>query len=146
MEKQQELGQMPASDKKDQLNNRPGCITALSIFGFIVTGLIVIGSIFIFTTPDLLRYIIPFAPLIPVLLVVILFMVITYVGLWRMKRYGVILYTISAGISILFSLNSLFSSGFNSRYLVSGVTGSILGLGVSIAILVYLWKNYSKMS
>ena len=146
MEKQQELGQMPASDNKDQLNNRPGCITALSIFGFIVTGLMVIGSIFIFTTPDLLRYNVPFLLLIPVLLVTIPFMVITYVGLWRMKRYGVILYTISAGISILFSLNELVSIGFNSRYLVSNVTGSILGLGVSIAILVYLWKNYSKMS
>jgi hypothetical protein len=143
MKKQYSQGEMQVPDNKDQLNKRPVWITAFCIFIYILIGLIILGSVYIILNSGLIIF---YTPIPVLILLVISFLVIMNFGLWKMKRFGVILYSIAAGIFILSSLYGIFMSMGSLRSFLRVIGASIVELGVSIVLMVYLWKNFSKMS
>jgi hypothetical protein len=136
MENQPNIPQPGNVSQVDQNDRRPGWLTVYCILGFIVIGLLAMGLVMVSFNTLALSYLpgwyIPYLALaIPLLLAV-------FIGLWKMKKWAVILFTISSALGWIFTFSTLSRTGFNM--------GTILGIFVSIGILALLWKNFAKMS
>jgi hypothetical protein len=110
------------------MHERPGLITAVCVLGFIVFGLSLLSAPMIFGAVSE-RYGVWYGP---VWAVSIALTIVSLVGYWRMKKWGVRLY---AGLFVFGILLSLFA----------GIPFSVPGFLVPLAITSLGFANYKRM-
>lgn len=100
---------------------RPTIITVICIIGFVGAGLGLLGSFALLAL----------APMFGIIALASVGVGLTaLIGVWQMKKWGVYVYTASAALSIIGSLDPL----------------NIIGIIIPAAIVAVFWTNINKMS